>query len=363
MAQKTSRKKSAPASQPKSAGDALPRETPLVFVSHDTRDADLAEAFGNLLTDASGGIIESFRSSDRKGTSGIEFGAEWYGAIMTKLDSATDVVALLTTHSLDRPWILYETGVAKGKLDAIVLGLALGIPLENANSGPFAQFQNCADDEDSLTKLVLQLIRRNPTAQPREEAVRRQVQAFQASVKGIIEKRPKRAAQPAKLDENAVAKMFEEVKALVRSLPEEVGNRGERGFSGRRRQIMRFPMIAEEILDQCHRSKGQEQAAVYTLLFSLFRDDAPWFYELGMRLADATAEGDSRRAQRAHRAFMVGTDMALHGPFSHSLRVERGEGSGPELDFVIRRIVDFIGHVGPPRRLPRGGPDSSPGGN
>ena len=89
-------------------------ENPLVFISHDSRDADLAEAFGNLLTDASGGILKSFRSSDRKGTAGIEYGQEWYSAIMQKLDDATDVVALLTSRSINRPWILYETGVAKG---------------------------------------------------------------------------------------------------------------------------------------------------------------------------------------------------------------------------------------------------------
>src|SRR5215470_818878 len=84
------------------------RQNPLVFVSHDTRDADLAEAFSNLLTDASGGILKSFRSSDRKGTAGIEYGQEWYRAIMQKLDDATDVVALLTSNSINRPWILYE---------------------------------------------------------------------------------------------------------------------------------------------------------------------------------------------------------------------------------------------------------------
>ena len=36
---------------------------------------------------------------------------------MDKINDATDVVALLTQHSIDRPWILYEAGVAKGKLD------------------------------------------------------------------------------------------------------------------------------------------------------------------------------------------------------------------------------------------------------
>jgi hypothetical protein len=34
---------------------------PLVFVSHDSRDAELAEAFSNLLTDASGGFLKSYR--------------------------------------------------------------------------------------------------------------------------------------------------------------------------------------------------------------------------------------------------------------------------------------------------------------
>ena len=113
-------------------------ESPLVFISHDSRDADLAEAFGNLLTDASGGILKSFRSSDRKGTAGIEYGQEWYRAIMQKLDDATDVVALLTARSINRPWILYETGVAKGKLEANdrVFGIALGVPLDEAATGP-----------------------------------------------------------------------------------------------------------------------------------------------------------------------------------------------------------------------------------
>ena len=108
----------------------------LVFISHDSRDADLAEAFANLLSDVSAGTLKSFRSSDKKGTSGIEFGTEWYKAIMSQLGDATDVVALLTHHSIDRPWILYEAGVAKGKLDTNVLGIAVGVALDKVSSGP-----------------------------------------------------------------------------------------------------------------------------------------------------------------------------------------------------------------------------------
>src|SRR6185437_16745538 len=97
-----------------SIGEPTPKKParPLIFISHDHRDAQLAEAFGNLLGDASGGFLKSFRSPDRKGGAGIEFGAEWYGEIMSKINDATDVVALLTPRSIDRPWILYEAGVA-----------------------------------------------------------------------------------------------------------------------------------------------------------------------------------------------------------------------------------------------------------
>lgn len=38
-------------------------------------------------------------------------------------------------NSLERPWILYEAGVAKGKLDIPVHGLAIGVPLSRVSTG------------------------------------------------------------------------------------------------------------------------------------------------------------------------------------------------------------------------------------
>lgn len=55
---------------------------PLVFISHDSRDAELAEAFSKLLKSVSAGMIKTFRSSDKKGTEGIDFGDEWYKRLM-----------------------------------------------------------------------------------------------------------------------------------------------------------------------------------------------------------------------------------------------------------------------------------------
>ena len=79
----------------------------MIFISHDSRDAELAEALSKLLSSVSAGVLKSFRSSDRKGSQGIEYGVEWYPELMSRLDAASDVVCLLTPRSLDRPWILY----------------------------------------------------------------------------------------------------------------------------------------------------------------------------------------------------------------------------------------------------------------
>jgi len=95
---------------------------------------------------------------------------------MKHLEIASDVVCLLTSRSLDRPWIAYEAGVAKGKLNTPVYGLALGLEPGRANVGPFAQLKNCDDKEESLTRLVLKLLSRIPESEPDPDAVRERSQ-------------------------------------------------------------------------------------------------------------------------------------------------------------------------------------------
>lgn len=257
---------------------------PLIFVSHDHRDAELAEAFSNLLTDASGGFLKSFRSSDRKGTSGIDFGAEWYSEIMGKINDATDVVALLTINSVDRPWILYEAGVAKGKLDKPVFGVVVGLTLDQATKGPFAQFHNCGDDEASLTKLVLQLIKRNSDAEPREEAVKLQVGVFQGLISKLSTQKPPASGSPAADGEaSSVAKLFEEIKVMFRDLPDRLQGQLNEGLGSRMRRRRKFhPMMLMEMLHHPGMEEEGGRALGWLMVISGFRDDAPWLYELGL---------------------------------------------------------------------------------
>lgn len=327
-------------------------ENPLVFISHDSRDADLAEAFANLLTDASGGILKSFRSSDRKGTAGIEYGQEWYRAIMQKLDDATDVVALLTTHSVNRPWILYEAGVAKGKLAASdrVLGIALGVSLDEAATGPFAQFQNSPDEEDAITGLVLQLIRRHPQAAPREEAVRRQVQAFRQTVASVLKDRKREPTQPsARADETSVAKFFEEIKVLVRDMPDRVASElGSDPRMRRMRKRRRFhPMMFEELIHHPAFRESPEQAGLPILMmFSMLKDDFPWLYELGVQLYRAIQGGNTKEIERARRAITDTVEMSVRGPFMESMI------AGPEEEEALMMLHHFAHSLDRFIRLP-----------
>lgn len=252
---------------------------PLVFVSHDTRDAELAEEFSNLLKSASAGALKSFRSSDKKGTQGIEYGQEWYPAIMEKIDEASDVVCLLTQHSVDRPWILYEAGVAKGKLDKKVIGLVLGIPFSTAITGPFAQFQNNDGDVDSITKLVIDLVKKVPGLDPDQSLVRLLVENF---VKRCVEINEKLKQQnnnntEESIDENSVAKLFEEIKIMFDSLPSKIENRVDPDRRNRKRL---HPMMLDELI---HLEFADDDPNLSFLMFiSFFKSDLPWFYEIGM---------------------------------------------------------------------------------
>jgi hypothetical protein len=335
----TQKKDPAPSPVPSPLVEQAPpiRPKTLVFISHDSRDGDIAEAFANLLSDVSAGTLKSFRSSGRKGTTGIEFGAEWYGTIMGKLSDATDVVALLTQRSIDRPWILYEAGVAKGKLNATVFGIAIGVPLEKVSTGPFGQFENSADDEDSLTKLVLQLLQRNPDAAPREEAVRMQVRVFRVKLATLL-KATAATAPSEQPEETSIAKLFEEVKVMVRDLSERI----EHSAGSRTRRARRLhPMMIEDLF--FHPALGENpdgQAAAWLMAVSTLRDDAPWLYEPGVDVYRALRTGDPNQIASASDSFQRVLKFMRRGPLPPELL-----GMDEEAYIMSRHLPEMLDHA------------------
>ncbi|MCE5303419.1 MAG: toll/interleukin-1 receptor domain-containing protein [Planctomycetaceae bacterium] len=286
----------------------------LVFISHDSRDAELAEAFSKLLRAVTAGMLKSFRSSDKKGTEGIEFGDEWYKRLMEKLQAASDVVCLFTERSLGRPWILFEAGVAKGKLETPVHGIALGVPLSRVSTGPFYQFQNLDDSEDALTKLVLQLAKRIPGSEPDLDVVSTQVKVFKANVETILKKSScKTTRDDAQTVDNPLAKFLEEIKGTVRDLPAKVADAVvEAGEPVRRRRLRRFhPRMIEEIM---HMGGEPDDPIILLMMASVVRDEMPWFYEIAAEVYHAIKNGDPAAVEKEIKRLHRIRDFTLHGP-------------------------------------------------
>lgn len=303
----------APISEPQRSRSAL------IFISHDTRDAQIAEAFSRLLSSVSAGVLKSFRSSDKKGSQGIEYGVEWYPEIMKKLETASDVVCLLTFNSVNRPWILYEAGVAKGKLDTPVHGIVLGIELQNASTGPFAQFQNCDDTDDSLTSLVMQLVKRIPNAEPDREVVRAQVQSFKQKIASFLQPETPQFEDEAKVEEPSTAKLFEEIKIMYQDLPMRIERRMNpeaRNFIRSRRRF--HPALIDELIHNLDLKRNDPLRLL--ILTSLVKDELPWLYEIAADYSRALFERNSRRANEARDRLMRAVAMLRQGPFLEIIR-------------------------------------------
>jgi hypothetical protein len=161
--------------------------------------------------------------------------------------------------------------------------VALGIELKTASTGPFAQFQNCADDDESLTNLVFQLVNRIPGSEPDRETIRFQVGKFKSSIEGILKTlsapASPSAAKRQKQDEieNSSAKLFEEIKIMFQDLPSRI-ERTDVSRSVRRRKRL-HPGMIEEIM---FRSKNPLLGVRVGL--SLLRDVLPWVYDEGCAL-------------------------------------------------------------------------------
>ena len=311
---------------------------PLVFISHDSRDAQLAEAFSKLLRSVSAGMLKSFRSSDNKGREGIEFGDEWYKRLMERLDSASDVVCLFTKRSVARPWILFEAGVAKGKLNKPVLGLALGISLNDITTGPgpFFQFQNSDDSEDSLIKLLKQLAERVPSLELDNDVVQTQVKAFKEKVDSILSDIDEMPQEEEAASDSTAAKILEEMKAMVRDLPGRIESRVSDGSSIRRKRRRFHPMMFERMM---FGPEGEENPIGLLVIAGLVRDDVPWLYELALETYRTVKSGTLRDAESLIRSFERSEKMLIRSPLMEEFI------DSPEMDMIMHEFPHMLHHV------------------
>jgi hypothetical protein len=229
---------------------------------------------------------------------------------MDKIDEASEVICLLTQRSVERPWILYEAGVAKGKLNKKVIGIAIGIQHSVAFTGPFAQFQNNDGSVESITKLVIDLIKKVPGLDPDQQIVEQLVQSFSKKANEIVKKvkeKPEKVKE--ETNEKIVAKLFEEVKIMFESLPSRIENRIDPELKRRKRKF--HPMMIDEMMHVG--MKNGDFTIGFLMVISFFKEDFPWLYELGLETyRELKSIKPIAAKKQAILRFEKGTEMLSH---------------------------------------------------
>jgi hypothetical protein len=205
--------------------------------------------------------------------------------------------------------------MAKGKLETPILGVALGIPLKQTSSGPFAQFQNCGDDEESLTKLVFQLVDRIPNSEPDEDTIKFQVGKFKESIAEILKTNNEVTddeSSDSSAKDNSSAKLFEEIKVMFKDLPSRIESNINPEFRGRKKR--RFhPMMVEEMM---HMSKNNKVGILVGL--SMLREGMPWLYDIGIEtIRKIDSDCSAKEKEHSFLEFRELIKMTSRGPMMH----------------------------------------------
>lgn len=281
-----------------------------------------------MVNSVSMGMLTTFQSTSMNGN-GIRFGSDWYDELMSNLRACVGVVCILTPNSLERPWLLYEAGVVKGKDNRPVTGLAIGLSLNDVNTGPFMHFQNCECDQESLTKLMCETVAILPRAKPDEKVVKGVVNSFLADIEPLVAKEQDKING----EDRKVVDLFEETKKLIQSIKKEDNH--IRVVSSHRKQAIYEQQITsrnyKQLLDSrlsASKPKNTEELTGLWVLHDILTTYATPSGSLTcMAVIDSLASGQEEvvkqelvRYVSVNRAFnlIAHSDPSFSGLYSHS---------------------------------------------
>lgn len=152
-----------------------------ILISHEHRESALAGAMYSLLTKLGRDRILPWYSSDNRPAGGMETG-HWWNILHEKIQQSDFVIAILTRESMNRPWILWECGLATGQDNTLgVVPVIFNIEKPEL-AGPLAGFQAFDGmDFDDTFKMCAQLLNHIKLDIDAEE-VREDIEEYQEEV-------------------------------------------------------------------------------------------------------------------------------------------------------------------------------------
>ena len=241
----------------------------------------------------------------------IEAGQRWADQVAKQLEACNFGILCVTRENVGSPWVLFEAGaLAKSMQGSRVIPLLLDLEFRDI-TGPLAQFQAKKVERTGLLEVIQSLNQSAQHAVP-EARVAQLFDALWPELEKKVNAIPT-LASPAK-HARPQPEILEELVASVRTLDgrfRDIADDGPRTLRHRGRRF--HPMMVHELSRMLGAKRGDPIALL--IVASIFRDDMPWMYELGMEAYRMARDGTTEEAVAARKQFQKAADLIRRGPF------------------------------------------------
>lgn len=217
-------------------------------------------------------------------------------------------IICITRDNVQMPWVLFEAGaLAKSLADSRVIPLLLDLDFRDI-TGPLAQFQAKKVEQSGLEEVIRSINKAAPEPEP-EARTTSLFEALWPKFAEKIERIPDDEASARRA--RPQTEVLEELVASVRSVESRVRDVLEASPRSLERSRRRFhPMMIDELAHVI--GDGPDDDLMILVVAGMFRESAPWLYELGVDAYRAS----SRDKRRAIERFMRAAELLEREPFS-----------------------------------------------
>ncbi len=289
-------------------------------------------------------------------------GERWGPALAKELETSHFGAVCITRATLTSPWILFEAGSLAKSLDGSrVIPLLLDVEFSEI-TGPLAQFQAKKAEREGVYEIVqsINALAKQPVADAR---VKELFDALWPKFEKQIAEIPKGTtpAKPTRSQHEILEELVTSVRGLDARLREQEEGFGRESRTPRRWRRRFHPFMIDELAHAMARGPGDPVSIL--VIASMFRDDMPWLYELGMEAYRIAKKGSHEATREALERFRHAFHMMERGPFLKESDIDRE--MFHRLEHQLERLVSRppggreAAPEKPPSRRKKLAPDSS----
>jgi HAD superfamily hydrolase (TIGR01509 family) len=154
-----------------------------IFISHSLSEQKIALKLKELIENVSLGLIEVWLSS---AMDGLKPGDVLWTKIHEHLASSNRIITILTPSSVNRPWLLYESGFVAGRTGAEVIPLVFRISKSDLPSPLSSYVMYSGENIEDLNKLLWQIIM-EVFPQPKKDLLKNLPEKFITDITPILD--------------------------------------------------------------------------------------------------------------------------------------------------------------------------------